>query len=100
MERGSSLGWQMKLWLTWLQVDLRRLPPREKKRVEAETQILKRLQHPNIIRIFDTWDNPKRDQVLVWWCGGVVAPACLSEPCCPHQVCFITEIVTSGTLRK
>lgn len=59
------------------QVDLRRLPDSERERVRAETEILKSLNHPHIIKFYAVWEDLEK-----------------------QQVCFITEIVTSGTLKQ
>lgn len=61
----------------FVQVDLRRMPQEEKKRVMGETEILDKLNHPYIIKFFDVWKNDEKD-----------------------QICFTTEIVTSGTLKQ
>lgn len=63
--------------VAWNTVNLARLPPTEKKRIRMETEILKELDHPHIINFFNVWENPARD-----------------------QICFTTEIVTSGTLKE
>ncbi len=60
-----------------LQIDLRRLPPREHQRLKSETELLKVLTHNHIIRFQAVWEN-KRDS----------------------QVCFTTELMTSGTLKQ
>jgi WNK lysine deficient protein kinase len=60
-----------------LQVDLKRLPSAEKKRIKFETEILKTLHHKHIINFFEVWASPEKD-----------------------QICFTTEIVTSGTLKE
>jgi serine/threonine protein kinase len=56
---------------------MRRLPSAEKRRIRSETEILAELQHPNIISFYHVWENKEKD-----------------------QICFTTEIVTSGTLKQ
>lgn len=63
--------------MAWNTVDLRRLPSDERKRVQGETEILDKLKHPYIIKFYDVWTNKVKD-----------------------QICFTTEIVTSGTLKQ
>jgi len=56
-----------------------KLTKTEKKRFREEADMLKGLQHPNIVRFFDSWDNtsPKGKKGLV----------------------LVTELMTSGTLK-
>jgi serine/threonine protein kinase len=63
--------------VAWNTVELRRLPANEKRRIRSETEILAELQHPHIINFFNVWENKEKD-----------------------QICFTTEIVTSGTLKQ
>lgn len=63
--------------VAWNTVTLARLPPNEKKRIRMETEILAELDHPHIINFYHVWENKERD-----------------------QICFTTEIVTSGTLKQ
>lgn len=56
---------------------MRRLPSAEKRRIRSETEILAELQHPHIINFYHVWENKEKD-----------------------QICFTTEIVTSGTLKQ
>jgi len=62
--------------VAWNTVDLRRLPFGEKRRIKCETEILQQLKHPHIINFHDSWNSPNKE-----------------------EICFITEIVTSGTLK-
>src|SRR6185312_14180342 len=63
--------------VAWNSVNLSRMPATEKKRIRMETEILKELDHPHIINFYHVWENKDRD-----------------------QICFTTEIVTSGTLKQ
>jgi serine/threonine protein kinase len=58
-------------------VEMRRLPANEKRRIRSETEILAELQHPHIINFYHVWEQKEKD-----------------------QICFTTEIVTSGTLKQ
>lgn len=57
------------------QVDLKRVPDRERTRLSAETKLLSSLHHPHVINFLGVWEANQ-------------------------QVCFTTEIVTSGTLKQ
>lgn len=63
--------------VAWNTVDLRRVPGGDQKRIKSETEILRQLKHPHIINFYDVWTNPEKE-----------------------QICFTTEIVTSGTLKQ
>ena len=58
-------------------MEMRRLPANEKRRIRSETEILAELQHPHIINFYHVWENKAKE-----------------------QICFTTEIVTSGTLKQ
>jgi len=53
------------------------MPAHEQDRIKKETDILKVLKHDNIINFYHVWENPEKE-----------------------QICFTTEIVTSGTLKQ
>ena len=63
--------------VAWNTVDMKRVPKIERKRLKGETEMLKSLKHPHIINFFSVWENKEED-----------------------QICFTTEIVTSGTLKE
>ena len=63
--------------VAWYNVDIRKLPKMFRKRVSEEVRLLKQVDHPNIIRFDGAWANSDGDSVV-----------------------FITEIVTSGTLKE
>jgi serine/threonine protein kinase len=63
--------------VAWNSVDLKRMPESEQVRVRAETRLLSQLDHPRIIDFYHVWENPER-----------------------KEICFTTEIVSSGTLRQ
>jgi WNK lysine deficient protein kinase len=63
--------------VAWNTVDLRKMSEEDQKRVRKETDILKLLKSERIISFYDVWDNPAE-----------------------QQICFTTEIVTSGTLKQ
>jgi serine/threonine protein kinase len=56
-------------------VDLKRVPDRERSRLSAETKLLASLKNENILTFLGVWEANQ-------------------------QVCFVTEIVTSGTLKQ
>jgi WNK lysine deficient protein kinase len=59
------------------QVDLDNLPEDEKSRILQETRILADINHPKIINFYEVWTNTEK-----------------------NEICFTTEIVTSGTLKQ
>jgi WNK lysine deficient protein kinase len=63
--------------VAWNTVEIRKLPLSEKKRIKLETEILAELTHPHIINFYHVWENPSVE-----------------------QICFTTEIMTSGTLKQ
>lgn len=63
--------------VAWNTVEMKRLPIAEKKRIRLETEILRELSHPHIINFYQVWENKEKE-----------------------QICFTTEIVTSGTLKQ
>lgn len=68
--------------IAWNTIDLKRLPVSERARIRHETEILQELEHPHIINFFNTWDQ------------------CEANDGTCEQICFATEIVTSGTLKQ
>jgi len=63
--------------VAWNTVNLARVPPAERKRLRGETELLNNIRHPNIITFYRSWEDKDKD-----------------------QICFTTEIVTSGTLKE
>lgn len=63
--------------VAWNVVNLKTMPPNEKARVINEVRLLDRLEHENIIDFHGSWVNRERG-----------------------EVCFITEILSSGSLKK
>ena len=63
--------------VAWCQVSLDRVGEEEKSHIYKEVEILKRLSHKNILTFFAYFDLPDRNQLV-----------------------FVTEIMTSGTLKQ
>ena len=90
-------------WICILQVDMRRVPKNERKRLKGETEMLKSLKHPHIINFFNVWENKEEEQVhmnllIQIYCTANIT--CWSSQMFWLQICFTTEIVTSGTLKQ
>lgn len=68
---------EMGIDVAWNLVDLRRIPAKERDRIRGETELLKHLNHQHIINFYSVWENQELDQVV-----------------------FITERVTSGSLKQ
>ena len=62
--------------VAWNEVNIKSLPPTEKKRVISEVKILEKVKHERIISFYGSWYNAK-----------------------DYKVVFITERVTEGSLR-
>lgn len=56
----------------------RKLSKSERQRFKEEAGMLKGLQHPNIVRFYDSWEGP-----------------CKGKKC----IVLVTELMTSGTLK-
>lgn len=63
--------------VAWNAIDIGVLPSAEKTRIIQEVQLLQRLEHKNIINFYGSWFSKEKNQVV-----------------------FITEIMTSGTLKS
>eukprot|EP00063_Salmo_salar_P073971 XP_014048806.1 PREDICTED: serine/threonine-protein kinase WNK4-like isoform X3 [Salmo salar] len=64
--------------VAWCELQTRRLTKVERQRFSEEVEMLKGLQHPNIVRFYDSWkDN------------------CKGHKC----ILLVTELMTSGTLK-
>ncbi len=50
----------------------------ERQRFIEEAEMLKKLQHPNIVRFYDYWEDSKTK---------------------PKRIILVTELMTSGTLK-
>ena len=61
--------------VAWNEVQIKALPPTDKKRVVIEVKILERIKHHRIISFHGSWYDPKN-----------------------HKVIFITDLLTEGTL--
>lgn len=63
--------------VAWNAIDIGVLPSTEKNRIIQEVQLLQKLEHKNIINFYGSWFSKEKNQVV-----------------------FITEIMTSGTLKS
>ncbi|KAE8915790.1 hypothetical protein PF005_g21202 [Phytophthora fragariae] len=63
--------------VAWNAIDIGLLPTTEKTRIIQEVQLLQKLEHKNIINFYGSWFSKEKNQVV-----------------------FITEIMTSGTLKS
>ena len=63
--------------VAWNVVKLARIPPPERKRIKTEVKLLKDIEHKNVIRYFNSWVNREKEQIV-----------------------FVTEIMSSGSLKE
>lgn len=63
--------------IAWNVINLNRLPKQDRVRIKSEIDLIKKLEHKNIIHFISAWYNKEREQVV-----------------------FITEMITGGSLRK
>lgn len=75
----------MKLYATQCEVCIpsfllqdRKLSKTERQRFKEEAGMLKGLQHPNIVRFYDSWEGPSKGRKCI---------------------VLVTELMTSGTLK-
>ncbi|XP_026880338.2 serine/threonine-protein kinase WNK1 isoform X1 [Electrophorus electricus] len=64
--------------VAWCELQDRKLSKAERQRFKEEAGMLKGLQHPNIVRFYDSWESP-----------------CKGRKC----IVLVTELMTSGTLK-
>uniref|UniRef100_A0AAQ5XHW5 non-specific serine/threonine protein kinase n=1 Tax=Amphiprion ocellaris TaxID=80972 RepID=A0AAQ5XHW5_AMPOC len=64
--------------VAWCELQDRKLSKSERQRFKEEAGMLKGLQHPNIVRFYDSWEGP-----------------CKGKKC----IVLVTELMTSGTLK-
>nr|AAO18238.1 putative protein kinase WNK4 [Rattus norvegicus] len=64
--------------VAWCELQARKLSRAERQRFSEEVEMLKGLQHPNIVRFYDSWKSVLRGQVCI---------------------VLVTELMTSGTLK-
>ena len=63
--------------VAWNVVKLNRVPPNERKRIKTEVKLLKDIEHKNVIKYFNSWEDREKEQII-----------------------FITEIMSSGSLKE
>ncbi|NWU06898.1 WNK4 kinase, partial [Cephalopterus ornatus] len=64
--------------VAWCELQTRKLSKTERQRFSEEVEMLKGLQHPNIVRFYDSWKSTIKGQVCI---------------------VLVTELMTSGTLK-
>ncbi|XP_064030149.1 serine/threonine-protein kinase WNK4 isoform X2 [Pogoniulus pusillus] len=64
--------------VAWCELQTRKLSKTERQRFSEEVEMLKGLQHPNIVRFYDSWKSSIKGQVCI---------------------VLVTELMTSGTLK-
>lgn len=63
--------------IAWNVINLKRLPKQDRIRIKSEIDLIKKLEHKNIIHFISAWFNKEKEEVV-----------------------FITEMITGGSLRK
>ncbi|CAM9791465.1 unnamed protein product [Bubo scandiacus] len=64
--------------VAWCELQMRKLSKTERQRFSEEVEMLKGLQHPNIVRFYDSWKSSVKGQICI---------------------VLVTELMTSGTLK-
>uniref|UniRef100_A0A8C5S292 non-specific serine/threonine protein kinase n=1 Tax=Laticauda laticaudata TaxID=8630 RepID=A0A8C5S292_LATLA len=64
--------------VAWCELQTRKLSKMERQRFSEEVEMLKGLQHPNIVRFYDSWKSSIKGQICI---------------------VLVTELMTSGTLK-
>ncbi|KAM7137702.1 serine/threonine-protein kinase WNK4 isoform 3-T4 [Macrochelys suwanniensis] len=64
--------------VAWCELQTRKLSKAERQRFSEEVEMLKGLQHPNIVRFYDSWKSAIKGQICI---------------------VLVTELMTSGTLK-
>ncbi|NXT59011.1 WNK4 kinase, partial [Pluvianellus socialis] len=64
--------------VAWCELQTRKLSKTERQRFSEEVEMLKGLQHPNIVRFYDSWKSSVKGQIYI---------------------VLVTELMTSGTLK-
>ncbi|KAJ8016159.1 hypothetical protein DPEC_G00004300 [Dallia pectoralis] len=64
--------------VAWCELQDRKLTKVERQRFKEEAEMLKGLQHPNIVRFYDFWESPLKGK---------------------KYIVLVTELMTSGTLK-
>lgn len=62
--------------VAWNVVKLGRIPPGERKRIKTEVKLLRDIEHKNVIKYYNSWVDREKEQIV-----------------------FITEIMSSGSLK-
>ena len=75
--------------VAWCELQDKKLTREERKRFKEEAEMLKGLQHPNIVRFYDYWDVNR---------PGVKSTG-LTQVTAKKYIVLVTELMTSGTLK-
>ena len=71
--------------VAWAELQDKKLTKDERRRFKEEAELLKGLQHPNIVRFYDYWD--------------IVRPSTTKGVLPRKYIVLVTELMTSGTLK-
>ncbi|XP_034447169.1 serine/threonine-protein kinase WNK2-like isoform X3 [Hippoglossus hippoglossus] len=74
----KGLDTETSVEVAWCELQDRKLTKMERQRFKEEAEMLKGLQHPNIVRFYDFWESPLKGKKCI---------------------VLVTELMTSGTLK-
>merc|ERR1719431_2365069 len=74
--------------VAWCELQDKKLTKEERRRFKEEDEMLKGLQHPNIVRFYDYWDVNRAGK-----------SSALSQASNKKYIVLVTELMTSGTLK-
>ncbi|XP_057180729.1 serine/threonine-protein kinase WNK1 isoform X13 [Triplophysa rosa] len=74
----NGLDTETTVEVAWCELQDRKLSKSERQRFKEEAGMLKGLQHPNIVRFYDSWESPSKGRKCI---------------------VLVTELMTSGTLK-
>ncbi|KAI4826095.1 hypothetical protein KUCAC02_021744 [Chaenocephalus aceratus] len=74
----KGLDTETTMEVAWCELQDRKLSKTERQRFKEEAGMLKGLQHPNIVRFYDSWEGPSKGRKCI---------------------VLVTELMTSGTLK-
>ena len=76
--------------VAWCELQDKKLSKEERRRFKEEAEMLKGLQHPNIVRFYDYWDVVRQPKI---------AADDVLQPKPKKYIVLVTELMTSGTLK-
>ena len=77
----QGLDTELGVAVAWCELQEHRLRKAERRRFKEEAEMLKGLNHPNIVRFYDYWEVEKKQGIH------------------KKYVILVTELMTSGTLK-